>query len=142
MLSASAVYEGEATDKLKDLYLQFHALGRGWHFLKAEERTLIMLLDGERFVLGTANLDDSHVGGDNTALSAAIGGLETGRLLGASTSLVTEDMSLAIPREIFLKLRTAKTVEIQLGAVEWKLKAEHQKCLAELPLGDSAPTRP
>lgn len=93
-------------------------------------------------ILGTANLDDSHVGGDNTALSAAIGGLETGRLLGVSTSLVTEDMSIVISRETFLKLRAAKTVEIQLGAVEWKLKAEHLKRLAEIPLGDPAPTQP
>lgn len=125
-LSAAAVYEGESTDKLKEIFLKFHAVGRGQHFSKLEDRGLIILLDGERVVLGTANLDDSHVGAD-IPLAAALG----------SGNFMTEDMSIAIPRETFLKLTTATAIEMQLGSVEWKLKAEHQNRLAELPVHNS-----
>ena len=83
-----------------------------WSFL--DDRTLKLIVDGERLSLGEA---------DRTG---KVGHNWLGKLN------LRESMIVNVPAEVFLKLGQAKNVEMRLGRKEIKLKDEHLQAFRNL----------
>jgi hypothetical protein len=97
-LTAGFTYQGKQKIKPDTISVAFETLEAGREFGSASQRRLILLVDNERLDLGTTNHDE----------------LEGG-----------ERLFLNLPYDVFLKVATAKTVEAQLGRLEFRLNAKH-----------------
>jgi hypothetical protein len=97
-LSAAFGFKGTSLSGEPKFGLIFISGGSDWRFLK--DHTLYALVDGERLELG----EGSHDG------NVYLGG-------------VSEEMIFNLTRDQFEKLANAKSVEIQLGGFERKLKS-------------------
>lgn len=97
-----------ATDSpTKDIYIEFRSLSRDWKFLRNSE--LYALADGERLLLGDGSQDREL--------------LRYG---------VKETIQYKIPVETFAQLAKARSAELKIGNVQFRLKDEHLEAFRDL----------
>jgi len=109
-MGASFFYKGQKLSTPEYFIFLFVSDTKGWRFLSETQRELIALADGERLPLGTLDRDSKVRSG----------------------GWVSEIMVKEVPYETFLKIATAKEVEMKLGKYEFKLKEEHLEALRDL----------
>ncbi len=107
-------------DGAERFYIRFVSSSNSWRFL--ENRNLSALIDGERLALGTTE----HVGKVGTRVGGLMGGL------GSGNSYVIEQLIYILTPEVLSKLANGKSVDMQVGTYELKLKKEQQQALRDL----------
>jgi hypothetical protein len=103
-------FQGTQWQRPSEVILQFEALQAYWHFLDYKQRTLILLVDGERLNLGTPGYEQFNV--------QYIGNLEK--------------LFVRLSYEDFARIAGAKRVEVQLGDIEFSLEDRHLEGLRNL----------
>jgi hypothetical protein len=113
-LAAGFIFNGSGQPKdVSDFNLVFIANGdRDWKFL--ENRMLKMIVDGERMSFGEADR------------SSKIGKNWLGEVR------LKETLFVSVPKDVFVKLSQARTIEMRLGRKEIKLKDEHTQAFRDL----------
>lgn len=100
-IAARFTYPGKTVSKPQYVILFFYSATKTWRFKTAP--TLIALVDGESLDLGRATLTDQDIHTDTYSVS------------------VREYLAAVIPFDTFLKIKNARTVEMQLGTTEFRL---------------------
>lgn len=101
-------------------YIRFISSSKTWRFL--ENNDLSAMIDSERLSLGKAE----RTGQSGTRVGGLMGGL------GSGNSYVIEQLTYIFTPEVFGKLANGKSVELQIGTHELKLKKEHQRAFRDL----------
>jgi TonB family protein len=109
-LTGGYYVKGQTWQKPEQVILQFEVLEAFWEYRDQNNRNLIFLVDGERLNLGILGQEEFNV--------RYIGNLEK--------------LFVSLPYEVFAKIANAKTVETQLGRLEFKLDPRHLEGLRYL----------
>ena len=113
---AAFLYPGKTVTKPSIVALWFQSSSKNWQFL--QQRQLLVIADGERIDLGEAERVDSKVNSSRAGRYSS--GVSVSELVGKMVSL-----------ETFLKIAKAKSVEMRLGSVEFKLADDHLEALRD-----------
>ncbi len=109
-LTGGFYVQGQTWKKPEQIIFQFEVLEAYWEFRDSNNRTLIFLIDGERLNLGMMGQGEFNV--------QYVGNLEK--------------LFVPVSYEVFVKIANAKTVEAQLGRLEFSLNPRHLQGLRNL----------
>lgn len=109
-LTGAFQYQGQTWKKPEQIFLGFEVLEAYWEFRDPNNRNFILLVDGERMNLGIMGQIESNV--------PYVGNKET--------------LYVPLSYNDFSKVMNAKTVEAQLGRLEFKLEPRHLEGLKNL----------
>lgn len=109
-LTGGYYIQGQTWKKPEQVILQFEVLEADWEYRDPNNRNLILLVDGERINLGVMGQEEFNV--------RYVGNLEK--------------LFVSVPYEVFVKIATAKSVEAQLGRLEFPFDQRHLQGLRNL----------
>ncbi len=115
-LTGGFQYQGQTWTKPTQVALAFEALEAYWEFRNPGNRNLILIVDGTRMDLGMMASQESVV--------PYVGNKES--------------LAVVLPYETFLRIANAKSVEAQLGRLEFRLEERHLAGLRNLITPGSA----
>ncbi len=114
---AAFVYQGQTFSKRPDTVLFGIVSTSARDFLYEQGRGLIALVDGERVDLGQMERIDASY---------------KKKAIVIPDRYYVETLAVSVPYDAFLKLTNGKTVEMQAGRREFKLKDEHLEALRDI----------
>ncbi len=112
-ISVSFIHKGKMVVLPESVTMKFHINSMQSMFLKEEDRTVIFLIDEERFNVGTLRLDSEDTAATNTPSA------NLKNVVSKST------WSLTIQRGVFEKIMNAQKVEMQIGNIETQFNGQH-----------------
>jgi hypothetical protein len=108
--------KGQKITKPETITLKITSVSNAFKHIDERTRKLIVLADGEKFDLGTMQIENMGRGASFSRYSGDL----------------VEEMGVFVSQESLAKIANAKKVEMQLGSKEFNLKDKHLDALREL----------